>query len=125
MIPLQDINTLAAAARTVALWIVAVCGGITGIAAAVAVIRKPWKRMQDEIQILRKEVADLKSQHEKDQHSNDERLANDLKLLNEVSDMVKYMHYGMMVLLDHAATGNSVERCKEARDRLEKHSSGI
>ena len=115
---MQDVSTLTQAIPTVWAWVVGIGGGITAIAAAVAVIRKPWKDM-----IAR--IAALEKKHDEDQKSNDKRLADDLKLLNEVNDTVKYMHYGMMVLLDHAATGNSVDRCKEARDKLEKHSSGI
>ena len=122
---MQDVNTVAVAIPIVWQWIIGVGGGITAIAAAITVILKPWRKMKEEVQSLHKEISDLKKQHEKDQHSNDVRLANDLELLNEVNSTVKYMHYGMLVLLDHAATGNSVDRCKEAREKLEKHSSGI
>ena len=49
----------------------------------------------------------------------------DLDLLQEMNGTIKHLNYGVFVLLDHAATGNSVDRCKEARDYLEKHSSGM
>ena len=106
-------------------WIIGIGGGITAIAAAITVILKPWRKMQEHMQMLEKELAILKKQHADDQRSNDKRLANDLELLNDVRSTVNYMHYGVLVLLDHAATGNSIDRCKEARDKMEKHSSGI
>lgn len=99
-------------------WIIGVCGGITAIAAAVAVIRKPWVAL-----VAR--VAAIEKKHETDQEANEKRLAADLALLEDMNSLIKHLNYGMFVLLDHAATGNSVDRCKEARDKLEKHSSGM
>lgn len=99
-------------------WIIGVCGGITAIAAAVAVIKKPWKALVDRVE-------ELEKKHETDQKSNDARLAADLELLTDMNSTIKHLNYGVFVLLDHAATGNSVDRCKEARDKLEKHSSGM
>ena len=106
-------------------WLIGICGGITAIAAAWAVIRRPYKALEDKIDAQGKEIESLRKLHEADQQSNDKRLAADLELLTEMNGTIKHMHYGMFVLLDHAATGNSVDRCKEARDKLEKHSSGI
>ena len=122
---MQDVNTVAVAIPIVWQCIIGVGGGITAIAAAITVILKPWRAMKAELNALKKELEDLKKQHADDQRSNDRRLAADLEVLDEVKSIVSYMHYGVMVLLDHAATGNSVDRCKEARDKLEKHSSGI
>lgn len=99
-------------------WMIGICGGITAIAAAIAVIRKPWKEMLNRIEALEKK-------HNDDQKATDTRLAADLELLQDMNGTIKHLNYGVFVLLDHAATGNSVERCKEARDILEKHSSGI
>lgn len=115
---MQDVNNLAAAVPIIWAWVVGIGGGITAIAAAVAVIRKPWQDM-------RAQIAALEKKHEADQKSNDKRLADDLALLNEMNGTIKHLNYGVFVLLDHAATGNSVERCKEARDKLERHSSGM
>lgn len=115
---MQDVNTVVAAIPAIWAWVVGIGGGITAIAAAVAVIRKPWKDMIARIDALERK-------HDSDQKSNDKRLAEDLTLLNEVNDTIKYLNYGVFVLLDHAATGNSIERCKEARDKLERHSSGM
>lgn len=99
-------------------WIIGVCGGITAIAAAVAAIRKPWNALVSRISALERKHAD-------DQDANEKRLAADLELLRDMNGTIKHLNYGVFVLLDHAATGNSVERCKEARDRLERHSSGM
>lgn len=99
-------------------WLVGICGGITAIAAAVAVIRKPWNALIDRIDALEKK-------HDADQDTNEKRLKADLDLLQEMNATIKHLNYGVFVLLDHAATGNSVDRCRKARDELEKHSSGI
>lgn len=122
---MQDGQTVAAAIPTVWAWVIGICGGITAIAAAWAVIRRPYKALEDKIDAQGKEIESLRKLHEADQQSNDKRLAADLELLTEMNGTIKHMHYGMFVLLDHAATGNSVDRCKEARDKLEKHSSGM
>ena len=115
---MQDVNTVVAAMPAIWAWVVGIGGGITAIAAAVAVIRKPWKDMISRIDALEKK-------HDTDQKANDTRLAADLELLNEMNGTIKHLNYGVFVLLDHAATGNSIDRCKEARDKLERHSSGM
>lgn len=99
-------------------WIIGICGGITAIAAAIAAIRKPWNALIARIEALEKK-------HDSDQDANEKRLKADLNLLQEMNGTIKHLNYGVFVLLDHAATGNSVDRCREARDKLEKHSSGI
>ena len=118
MIPLQDVQTVVTAMP--ALWqvLLSVCSGIAAIAAAVAIITKPRKAMLARIDALEKK-------HKEDQQANEQRLAADLSLLNEMNGTIKHLNYGVFVLLDHAATGNSIERCKEARDKLERHSSGM
>lgn len=70
-------------------------------------------------------IETLEKRHEEDQEANEKRLKADLDLLQDVNNTIKYLNYGVFVLLDHAATGNSIDRCKEARDRLERHSSGM
>lgn len=99
-------------------WVIGICGGITAIAAAVAAVRKPWKALLERVEALERK-------HDTDQEANEKRLAADLALLQEMNGTIKHLNYGVFVLLDHAATGNSVDRCKEARDKLEKHSSGM
>ena len=112
---MQDVTT---ALPIVWQWIIGICGGITAIAAAVAAVRKPWAALIARIEALEK-------RHEEDQESNEKRLKADLDLLHEMNSTIRYLNYGVFVLLDHAATGNSVDRCREARDKLEKHSSGM
>ena len=115
---MQEVNNVAAAIPTIWAWVVGIGGGIGTIAAAVAIIRKPWKDLLSRVDAIER-------RHTEDQESNDKRLAADLALLNEMNGTIKHLNYGVFVLLDHAATGNSVERCKEARDKLERHSSGM
>lgn len=112
---MQDVTT---ALPVVWQWVIGICGGVTAIAAAVAVIRKPWNALISRIEALEKK-------HDTDQEANEKRLEADLNLLQEMNGTIKHLNYGVFVLLDHAATGNSVDRCKEARDKLEKHSSGM
>ena len=111
-------NDVTTALPVVWQWIIGICGGITAIAAAIAAIRKPWNALVDRI-------AALEKKHDTDQEANEKRLKADLDLLQEMNSTIRYLNYGVFVLLDHAATGNSVDRCKEARDKLEKHSSGM
>ena len=111
-------NDVASALPVVWKWVIGICGGVTAIAAAVAVVRKPWTALISRIEALEK-------RHEEDQEANEKRLKADLDLLQDVNNTIKYLNYGVFVLLDHAATGNSIDRCKEARDRLERHSSGM
>ena len=111
-------NDISIALPVVWQWVIGICGGITAIAAAVAVIRKPWNALIDRIEKLEKK-------HDEDQEMNEKRLKADLDLLQEMNSTIKHLNYGVFVLLDHAATGNSVDRCRKARDELEKHSSGI
>lgn len=111
-------NEVATALPVVWQWIIGICGGVTAIAAAIAAIRKPWNALVDRI-------AALEKKHDTDQEANEKRLKADLDLLKEMNGTIKHLNYGVFVLLDHAATGNSVDRCKEARDKLEKHSSGM
>ena len=70
-------------------------------------------------------LAESLQDSKEDQEANEKRLKADLDLLQDVNNTIKYLNYGVFVLLDHAATGNSIDRCKEARDRLERHSSGM
>lgn len=111
-------NDVTTALPVVWQWIIGICGGVAAIAAAVAVIRKPWNALIARIEALEKK-------HDNDQEANEKRLKADLDLLQEMNSTIRYLNYGVFVLLDHAATGNSVDRCKEARDKLEKHSSGM
>lgn len=99
-------------------WVIGICGGVTAIAAAITVIRKPWNALVSRVDLLEKK-------HNTDQEANEKRLDADMDLLKDMNGTIKHMHYGLFVLLDHAATGNSIERCKEARDKLEKYSSGM
>lgn len=96
-------------------WILGGCGMITALAAACAVIYKlaikPWKDLVARIEKLEKLHAD-------DQKKNNERFRDDLQVIQEQSETLKMMCHGMLVLLDHAATGNSVDKCKKARDEM-------
>lgn len=96
-------------------WILAGCGMITALAAACAVIYrliiKPWKDI-----IAR--IAKLEQLHADDQKRNNERFRDDLEVIQDQSETLKMMCHGMLVLLDHAATGNSVDKCKKVRDEM-------
>ena len=111
-------NDIATALPVVWQWIIGICGGITAIAAAVAALKKPRNALIERIEKLEKK-------HDADQETTEKRLKADLDLLQEMNSTIKHLNYGVFVLLDHAATGNSVDRCRKARDELEKHSSGI
>lgn len=96
-------------------WILAGCGMITAVAAACAVVYKlvikPWKDLVNR-------VAGLEKQHADDQKKNNDRFRDDLQVIQDQSETLKMMCHGMLVLLDHAATGNSVDKCKKARDEM-------
>ena len=96
-------------------WILGGCGMITALGAAAAIIYKvfvtPWRDLQNRVKAL-------EEKHAQDQRDNEDRFKNDLEIIREHGETMKQLCHGMMVLLDHAATGNSIERCKEARDGL-------
>ena len=102
-------------------WILGACGMVTALAAACAVIYrlaiKPWKDLIVRIEKLEKLHAD-------DQKKNNERFRDDLEVIQEQSETLKMMCHCMSVLLDHAATGNSVDKCKKARDELITYLTG-
>jgi len=96
-------------------WILGACGLVTAVAAASAVIYKLIIKPHKDL-IVR--IEKLEKLHADDQKKNNERFRDDLQVIQDQSETLKMMCHGMLVLLDHAATGNSVDKCKKARDEM-------
>ncbi len=83
--------------------IVAAASGIVAIAGAVTVISKVLKPYKD----FKKQTREC-----------EKRFQNDKKALEELKNDMRETLKAVCVLLEHAATGNSVEKCKNKRDEL-------
>ncbi len=80
-----------------------ICGAIVTVGGAAAVIIKmaaPYKNLKARV----------------DKH--DGLFENDNRRLKSLEDMNKSLCQAMVALLDHTVTGNSVERCRDARNKL-------
>ena len=105
------------------LWagLLAVCGGITAVAAAVAVLGKTWARvrkpetdqntkiktLQGEINGLKEEVKELRAY-----------LASDKKHLDALDEGNRVTQQALLALLGHAIDGNNLDQLTHARDHL-------
>lgn len=84
--------------------LVALCAGIVTIAGCASACSKLFSPFRT----LKKQVAE-----------HDELLKRDHSRLKAVEKSDVYLCKAMLALLDHAATGNSIDRIKRARDELQ------
>lgn len=112
---MNEVQEVAVALPILWKWLLAACAGIATISAAAAIIHKlfvkPWRDLVER-------VKKLEDTHKTDQNNNNERFQKDYKMLEQQGEMLKQLCHGVMALLDHAATGNSVDRCRSARDEF-------
>lgn len=112
---MNEVQEVAVALPILWKWLLGLCAGIATISAAAAIIyrliAKPWRDLVSR-------VKKLENTHKADQNNNDARFQKDYKMLEQQGEMLKQLCHGVMALLDHAATGNSVDRCRSARDEF-------
>ena len=97
--------------------ILAVCGGITAVAAAIGVIavlvkkaKSPNQHQNERLDILENRV---------DKH--DELLGNDNKRLKSIEDGNRVTQRALLALLAHGIDGNDIESMKKAKDDLQQY----
>ena len=100
--------------------VMAVCGAIITVSAAIAVIfkayqvlKKPEKTQDERITVLEAVVGDLKK-----------FLDNDNKRIKTLEDGHRVEQQALLALLSHALNGNDVDSLKEAKTKLENYLIG-
>lgn len=92
--------------------ILAVCGGISCIGGAIALIIKaltPWKALKQRVDNLEEKI------------KNDYENINDIETsLHAVESSNKVICKSLLVILNHEATGEGIEEIKEQRNTLEQ-----
>lgn len=97
--------------------VMAICGAIITVSAAIAVIfkayqvlKKPEKTQDERITTLENEVGELKKY-----------LDNDNKRLKTLEEGNRVTQQAILALLSHALNGNDIESLKEAKDKLQNY----
>ena len=98
-------------------WLLAVCGGVTVIAGAVAVIikiiqtaKKPNDDQNERIAKLEERVA-----------KHDELFSKDNDRLEVIENGNRVTQRALLALLDHGLDGNNVEQMRKAKEDLQQH----
>ncbi len=95
-------------------WVLGACAMIVALGSAGAVIVKVFKPKYD----FRKEIDTLARKQATDQESNERRFKKDLDIINDLKESNKYLCKGVLALLNHEISGNSVEKLTKARDTM-------
>lgn len=108
--------------------ILAVCGAITAIAAATAVIAKiitkaksPNKAQDEKIAALEDAVEDIKKKIEENEKKHDTRFNTDKSRLDNIDEANAVTQTAILALLSHAINGNDKEALKRAKIDLEDY----
>ena len=104
--------------------IMAVCGLITAVAAAVAVIIKAISKAKapDAARDQRLDAQEIRlDQQDEKMKEYDKHFAMDKRRIDLIEEGSKKTQQGILALMSHAINGNDVEKLKEARDDLEKY----
>ena len=100
--------------------VMALCGAIITVSAAIAVIfkayqllKKPEKTQDERIKVLEQKV-----------ERHDQLFNNDNKRLKTLEDGHRVEQQALLALLSHALNGNDIESLKEAKDKLQNYLIG-
>lgn len=88
--------------------LLAICGGISIIGGAAAVI---WKWVKPSVN-LRKRVEKL-----------EEKSQNDYEAINEIKDMQSLLVQAMIALIDNRLTGNNIDGLKKTKEDMIRYLS--
>lgn len=101
-----------------ALWklILGLCGMVTAIGGAVAIIARMFAPIKD----IKSRLTELEKLHKADQKGNDAKFEKDIKEIEKLEESNRHICQCMVALMDHEITGNSIERLKNARDELNR-----
>ena len=100
--------------QTLWTWILAACGMIIALGGAWAIVAKVFKPNRD----MRKDLDALIQKQIEDQANNDRRFKKDLESIEALNESTKYLCKGMLALLNHEISGNSIDKITKARDEL-------
>ena len=108
--------------------VLAVCGGITALAAAVAVIikivkfiRKPSDKQNERLDRLEKEVIELKEEQSRMQKEYETFFQRDKERLDKMELENQYTLSALLALLSHGIDGNDIDGMKDAKRDLEHY----
>lgn len=94
--------------------ILAVCGGISVVGGAAAVLsgaykkyKKPTQDLESRIEIIEKDIRDIKT-----------KLNNDYDSINANREDMNLLMRSMFGLIENKITGNNIENLKKTRDEL-------
>lgn len=97
--------------------ILAVCGAITAVSAAVAVILSIIKSITSPDKERDKRLDELEIKVKK----HDELLSNDSQRFKEIEEGNRIMQKSMLALLQHGIDGNEIEAMRKAKQDLESY----
>ena len=95
--------------------LLAVCGGISIVGAAIAVIA----RWLSPVRKYMKGMKAMQEQQERDQENNEKRFKNDLEAIRGMQETEKLILRALIILLDHQVTGNGVDSLKTMKKEIE------
>lgn len=108
--------------------VLAICGGITALAAAVAVIikiakfiRKPSDKQNERLDRLEKEVIELREEQSRMQKEYETFFQRDKERLDRMELENQYTLSALLALLSHGIDGNDVDGMKDAKRDLEHY----
>lgn len=94
--------------------ILAICGGISVIGGAAAVLsgayknyKKPTRDLETRIEVIEKDIKDIKT-----------KLNNDYTSINANREDMNLLMRSMFCLIENKITGNNIEGLKKTRDEL-------
>ena len=108
--------------------ILAMCGAIITISAALTIIikaidkmRQPNKKQDERLEALENSVKDIKNQLRENIHqfSLDEMRVNDLEVAQKEINML--ILESLQAITDHDIDGNNIEALKESKKKLDKY----
>ena len=94
-----------------------VCGAITGIAAAVAVLIKVAREAREPTTVQDKRIADLEARVDK----SDRLLDNDNKRLATLEKESSITQRALLALLKHGINGNDTDRMQKSMEEIESY----
>lgn len=109
-------------------WILAICGGIVTISAAVGVglkiynhLKKPNRRQDEEISKLWRKVNDMEDTYRNDRIEFMRFFQNDKARLDAIEEGNRVTQRAILALLRHGIDGNDIDSMREAENDLHSY----
>lgn len=108
--------------------ILAICGAITAIAAATAVIvkavtalKRPTKKQDERLDTLEKDMKEVKERIDDECESITNRFRDDASHIDKIEEANVVTQRALLALLSHAINGNDEDALKRAKTDLENY----